>query len=67
MNSVNREEVQSILKEVSALKEEIEGIKKEIIQPTLIQQIVNKITLLEAKIGEMEKRLEAKIRPIILE
>jgi len=67
MNSASRDEIQSLMKEVSALKGEIEGIKKEIIQPTIIQQIVNKITLLEAKIGEMEKRLETKIKPIILE
>jgi len=67
MNSATRDEIQSLMKEVSALKGEIEGIKKEIIQPTIIQQIVNKITLLEAKIGEMEKRLETKIKPIILE
>ena len=67
MNSASRDEIQSLMKEVSALKGEIEGIKKEIIQPTIIQQIVNKITLLEAKIGEIEKRLETKIKPIILE
>jgi DNA repair exonuclease SbcCD ATPase subunit len=67
MNSATRDEIQSLMKEVSTLKGELEGIKKEIIQPTIIQQIVNKITLLEAKIGEMEKRLETKIRPIILE
>jgi chromosome segregation ATPase len=67
MNSATRDEIQSIMKEVSALKGEVEDIKKEIVQPTIIQQIVNKITLLEAKIGEMEKRLETKIRPIILE
>jgi len=67
INSATREEIQSIMKEISALKEEIEGIKKEIIQPTIIQQIVNRLTLLEAKIGEMEKRLETKIKPIILE
>jgi chromosome segregation ATPase len=67
MNSATRDEIQSLMKEVSALRGEIEGIKKEIIQPTIIQQIVNKITLLEAKIGEMEKRLETKIKPIILE
>jgi len=67
MNSATRDEIQSLMKEVSALKGEIEDIKKEIIQPTIIQQIVNKITLLEAKIGEIEKRLETKIRPIILE
>jgi chromosome segregation ATPase len=67
MNSATRDEIQSLMKEVLALKGEVEGIKKEIIQPTIIQQIVNKITLLEAKIGEMEKRLETKIKPIILE
>jgi chromosome segregation ATPase len=67
MNSASRDEIQSLMKEVSALRGEIEGIKKEIIQPTIIQQIANKITLLEAKIGEMEKRLETKIKPIILE
>jgi|GEM_PF-2181738 chromosome segregation ATPase len=67
MNSVSRDEIQFLIKEVSTLKGEIEGIKKEIVQPTIIQQIVNKITLLESKISEMEKRLEAKIKPIILE
>jgi len=67
INSATRDEIQSIMKEISALKEEIEVIKKEIIQPTIIQQIVNRVTLLEAKIGEMEKRLETKIKPIILE
>jgi len=67
MNSASRDEIQYLMKEVSALRGEIEGIKKEIIQPTIIQQIVNKITLLEAKIGEIEKRLETKIKPIILE
>jgi chromosome segregation ATPase len=67
MNYVSRDEIQFLIKEVSTLKGEIEGIKKEIVQPTIIQQIVNKITLLESKISEMEKRLEAKIKPIILE
>jgi chromosome segregation ATPase len=67
MNSVSRDEIQFLIKEVSTLKGEIEGIKKEIVQPTIIQQIVNKINLLESKISEMEKRLEAKIKPIILE
>jgi len=67
LNAASKDEIQSLLREMSALKEEIENIKKALIQPNIIQQIVNKLTLLEAKINEMEKRLETKIKPIILE
>jgi len=67
MNSVTRDEIQSLMKEVLALKGEIESIRKEIIQPNVIQQIVNKLSLVEAKVTQMEKRLETKIKPIILE
>jgi len=67
LNAVSKDDLQSLLKETSALKEEIENIKRGLIQPNIIQQIANKLTLLEAKINEMEKRLETKIKPIILE
>lgn len=67
INAANRSELQALIKEVEILREEIKNVKKELIQPSLIQQIVNKLNLLEAKIGEMEKRLETKIKPIILE
>jgi len=67
LSAASKDEIQSLLKEISTLKEEIESIKKELIQPNIIQQITNKLTLLEVKINEMEKRLETKIKPIILE
>jgi DNA repair exonuclease SbcCD ATPase subunit len=67
LNTSSRDEIQSLVKEVVALREEIQNVKKELIQPNIIQQIANKLSLLEAKIGDLEKRLETKVRPIILE
>jgi hypothetical protein len=67
LNVVNRSEMQSVLKETETMKEEIKNVKKELIPSNIIQQIANKLSLLEAKISDLEKRLEMKVRPIILE
>ena len=67
LSSASKDDVQSLLREMLTMKGEIENIKNGLVKPNIIQQIVNKLNLLEAKIGQIEKRLETKIKPIILE
>jgi chromosome segregation ATPase len=67
LNAVNRSEIQPIFKGIESMKEEIKNVKKDLIPSKVIQQIANKLSLLEAKINNLEKMFEVKIRPIVLE
>jgi predicted nucleic acid-binding Zn-ribbon protein len=67
LSLANKSEIQQLTKEIETLKEEIKNVKKDLIPHEIIQQIANKLSLVEAKITQMEKRLETKVKPIILE
>jgi chromosome segregation ATPase len=67
LNLANRNEILSVKKEIEDLKKEFLSVKNSLIPLAPFQQVVNKIAYLEAKINEIEKRLETKVKPIILE
>ena len=67
LETASRSEIQFIVEEIESLKDEISGVRKELINPSIIQQVVNKLSLLETRIAEIEKRIETKVKPIILE
>ncbi|MGC9058965.1 MAG: hypothetical protein ACP5H3_00955 [Candidatus Aenigmatarchaeota archaeon] len=67
LNLANRNEILGIKKEIEDLKKEFLSVKNSLIPLAPFQQVVNKIAYLEAKINEIEKRLETKVKPIILE
>jgi len=63
----NRNEILDVKKDIENLKKEILNIKNSLIPLASFQQLANRISFLESKINEIEKKLEIKVRPIILE
>lgn len=64
---LTKDEFQSIKKEIEENKSNLEEIKSKLIPENLVQNILNRISFLEARIEKLEELSKEKVNPIVLE